>query len=115
MRGLNDGLQTDACTDDRAHPVIGAEVYSDPACSRLIEPCSYEILSSNSSTALPTRWRRRVSATVRFGLPTYHASAEIWCSTIQSFTFGLRIPGHPTASQNSRSRALGIFVAKSSM
>src|SRR5262245_6294137 len=49
----------------------------------------YPILSSSSSTALPTFSTFRVSATVRFGLATYQPSAETWCSAIQSATEGL--------------------------
>src|SRR5262245_42543029 len=52
-------------------------------------PRAYPISSRNPSTALPMRPSRRVSATVRFGLATYQASAAIWCLTIQSLTDGL--------------------------
>src|SRR5262245_8026732 len=45
----------------------------------------YPILSRSSSTALPTRSSRRVSATVRFGLATYQASAAVWCAAMKSF------------------------------
>src|SRR5262245_40958830 len=71
---------------------VGADVEPVPPADSVTEdmgdPFSYEILSRNSSTAAPTFPRRRVSATVRFGLATYQASAVIWCLTIHSLMVG---------------------------
>src|SRR5262249_54160742 len=49
----------------------------------------YPILSRNSSAALPTRFTRWMSRTVRSGWATYQPSAVTWYFAIQSLTFGL--------------------------
>src|SRR5262245_2632866 len=78
-------------------------------------PFPYPIRSRNCSSAFPIRFIRLVSATLRSELETYHAAAGTWCFTIQSFTPGLRIPGHPSMLLNTRSRSSAILLEKSSM
>src|SRR6185295_7069703 len=73
------------------------------------------IVSRNSSTALPTRFSRWMSRTVRSGWATYQPTAGIWCETIQSFTLGLRIPGQPSQAVKMTSIWSVILVAKSSI
>jgi hypothetical protein len=48
-------------------------------------------------------------------LATYQALAGTWYRAMKSFTWGLRIPGHPSKQENRMSIKSGIFVAKSSM
>src|SRR5262245_8573902 len=90
---------------------IPNSILFDVSCQFFAQPT----LSRNSSTALPTRSSLCASATDRFGLDTYQASAVSWWLTIQSLTAGLRIPCHPSQLQNRMSIELGIFVAKSSI
>ena len=76
----------------------------------------YPILSRKSSAALPTRFTRWISRTVRSGWATYQPSAVIWCLAIQSFTcYTLRIPGQPSHGEKRTSIWSVIFVAKSSI
>src|SRR5215475_2933627 len=95
--------------------LLWVRVYFGPDPERMVSRFGYPILSSSSSTALPTFSSRQVSATLRFGLATYQASAVCWFLTIQSLIPGLRIPGHPSQLQNRMSIEFGIFVTKSSM
>src|SRR5215510_540573 len=91
--------------------LLSVSVLFDARCQFVTQP----ILSSSSSTALPTRSSLCASATDRLGLETYQASAVSWWLTSQSLITGLRIPGHPLQLQNRMSIEFGIFVTKSSM
>src|SRR5262245_58990141 len=79
------------------------------------ERFGHPILSRNSSAALPIRFTWEMSRTVKSGWATYQPSAVIWYLTIQSFTFGLRIPGQPSHAEKMTSIWSVIFVAKSSI
>src|SRR5215831_5612946 len=92
----------------------GVRLHSRPGPEQTTMSVGYPILSRNSSAALPMRFSRRMSRTVRSGWATYQPSAAIWYLAIQSFTEGSRNPGNSSSSENRRSSSSGIFVANSS-
>src|SRR5215510_1944535 len=79
---------TDSVMDNMPASFQGS-VHSGPDPERTMSRFGYPILSRNSSAALPTRFTRWMSRTVRSGWATYQPSAVTWWLAIQSFTFGL--------------------------